>query len=341
MKYLKYPLILALFAFVQLAQATCTMSLITAKSSSYSNNVFTSTFRVDFPQHDLTDICTVDNTNSKSIINLDGTTNNNYNLTDVVVTTYPNGFLTTDTHCWCNNTTGSPTTCNINIYGTNNTKAVSVNNYGVAFKKCFDTPSVYYELTYKWTLRSGTATSVKYCPSLKSTQNGTTTNDGNTLTASGTNCATSLPSTPTCALKVPSYVSLRSVKPVATAGTTLSASKAEVAIQLIDCTNNTGSSKTPRITFSDAGGRTTSCTLQNKAEAAYAAAAEIALFSDAALNTAICLNNTASNNLSYTAIANGSTVASQTKSIWAAITNTNANAVGAVQGSLMVKLDYL
>jgi len=342
----KFFIFWAVLFFAQWSQAGSCLPLTSNQSWSVKNNVLTSVTNITYNGFSNTDVCRVlfnppySNTfNGPSGVAL----TQSPTLKALTVTSANNSFNTSDSTCWCDNATGlnsTNKTCQISgLDAAGNTLAPN----GLLFKSCNPLTNVNFQIKFEYNLPVSTPQFITFCPQAIFTNLKNSAGD----IAQPFDCTKVTSNTPTCALNVPSYVNLPSVKPSTTTSVRPETKKA-IPIQLLNCgTNTAGYTLTPRVSFTDANGPSFGCDLKNMAATNQGGLSAtnnsvVALYFDDSLSNNICLLEYASNTnntLLFAPIADGGSSANQTQTIWAAL-RSGANDVGAISSKVMVKLDY-
>lgn len=342
MNKFKFLILLALTFFAQWSQAGCIPSSIVNNSWSLTNNTLSSLWTVSYSNHSATDTCLTSVTTDgatifRTLVNgsLDATQTVN---TVLGVTTNSNNFNISDSTCWCDNlnTTGSTKTCSLpNITGTQN----SIAKKSLLFRRCTAATNVSYQLQINMTLPSSFPLSLQFCPLA----------DVTSLTPTSATSQQQFPcirvtsKVPTCALNIPSTVTLPTVNALSNSSTLKLATATSISIGLSNCTSTAEFNLTPRVTFTDANGPSLTCDLKNSSVDPNTSKSSIALAFDSSFNNPICLTPypaSTNNTLSFDPIIAGAqTATSQTKNIWAAV-RVGAGDTGVVTSKVTVTLDY-
>ena len=342
MKKFKFLIFIALAFFAQWSQAGCIPSSIVNNAWNLNSNNLSSLWTVSYSNHSASDTCQISiKTDVASIfrtlanLNLDASQTVN---TVLGVTTTSNNFNISDPTCWCDNLnpSGSTKTCSLpNITGTQNTIAKK----SLLFRRCTAATSVSYQLQINVTLPTTFPLSLQFCPLA----------DVTPLTPTSASSQQPFPcirvtsKVPTCALNIPSTVTLPTVNALSNSSALKLQTATSIAIGLSNCTNTAEFNLTPRVTFTDANGPSLTCDLKNSSADTNTRNSSIALAYDSSFNNPICLTPypaSTNNTLSFDPIVAGSLAAtSQTKNIWAAV-RVGAGDTGLVTSKVTVTLDY-
>jgi type 1 fimbria pilin len=341
MNKFKFLILLALTFFAQWSQAGCIPSAVVNNAWSLNNNNLSTLWTVSYSNHSDTDTCQISiNTDGATIFRTlaDGSLNASGTVNTVLgVTTNSNNFNISDSTCWCDNLspTGSTKTCSLpNITSTQNTIAKK----SLLFRRCTTATNVSYQLQINTTLPTSFPLSIKFCP---------LADVANLRTSSSTSqqdfpCVKVTSKIPTCALNIPSTVTLPSVNALSNSNALKLQTATSISIGISNCTNTAEFDMTPRVTFTDANGPSQTCDLKNSSTDVNTSKSSIALAFDSSFNNPICLNAypaSTNNTLSFDPVVAGSAATSQTKNIWAAL-RAGAGDTGEVKSKLTVTLDY-
>jgi hypothetical protein len=340
MNMFKFLILLVFISFAQWSQAGCIPSSIVNNAWSLSNNNLSTLWTVSYSNHSDSDTCQISiNTDGATIFRTltDGSLNASLTVNTVLgVTTNSNYFNISDSTCWCDNLspTGSAKSCSLpNITSTQNTIAKK----SLLFRRCTGATIVSYQLQINTTLPASFPLSIKFCP---------LADVANLRTSSSTSqqdfpCIKVTSKIPTCALNIPSKVTLPTVK--ASSNKTLRLETAtSISIGITNCTNTAEFDMTPRVIFTDANGPSLSCYLINSSTDKNTSKSSILLAFDSSFFNPMCLTSypaSTNNTLTFDPIVVGETAKSQTKNIWAAL-RSDAGDTGLVTSKVTVTLDY-
>ena len=370
MKNFRFLLFLALLVFSKLGLASCYPTLTKAQSYTLSNGVLTSEWLYGYNLTD-TDVCRTEYLTASTYANQrffairpDATPTGSitpYSWTyvgNVSVSTSNNNFDTSSSACWCNNTAQSTqSTCSIpNLTTIQN----SAPPRSLTFKKCSTTSpaTVFFKVKFIYTFSSGQPTeNFEYCPrdTFSNLKNPADLSPiGNEFfgpgTVAGSLCQRVLGNQPTCALNLPYQINLPVVKPSSTIGVNPN-SKTQFDIKLVNCSNTSGNTAYPKVTFTDGNPPSTSCYLNNIASTSQGGPSNtnntvITLAFDSNFSNELCFQDfsTATNNVwKFDPLLNNTTVSVLSKTLWAAVRTSGSNPlleVGAIRSKVIVKLDY-
>lgn len=370
MRNFRFLLFLALLVFSKLSLASCYPTFSKPERYTLSNGVLTSEWMYGYNLSD-TDICRTEYLTTGTFTNQrffairpDATPTGaitSLNLAyvgDVSVSTNNNNFNATNSACWCNNTAqSSQTTCS--VPSLNATQNIAPPR-SLTFKKCsINSPTtVFFKVKYIYTFTAGQPTAnFEYCPR-DTFSNLTDPNDlspNNNLffgagTVAGSLCQRVLGNLPTCALNLPFQINLPVVRP-SSAGGIITDSKKAIEIQLVNCSNTSGNTAFPKVTFTDGNGPSTGCFLNNIASTNQGGPSNtnntvITLAFDSSFSNELCFQDysSATNNvLKFDPLFSNTSTSVLTKTIWAALRINGSNPiaeVGAIRSKVMIKLDY-
>ena len=342
MNKFKFLILLALTFFAQWSQAGCIPSSIVNNAWSLKSNDLSTLWTVSYSNHSDSDRClisiktdgaTVFRTLANVSLSASGTVN-----TVLGVTTNSNNFTVSDSTCWCDNLspTGSTKTCSLPIISSDQN---TIAKKSLLFRRCTAATNVSYQLQINTTLPTSFL-SIQFCP---------LAGVANLRTSSSTSqqdfpfpCVKVTSKIPTCALNVPSTVTLPTVNALSNSSTLKLQTATSISIGISNCTNNAEFNMTPRVTFTDANVPSQTCDLKNSSTDTNTSKSSIALAFDSSFNNPICLNAypaSTNNTLSFDPIVVDSAATSQTKNIWAAL-RAGAGDTGLVTSKLTVTLDY-
>jgi hypothetical protein len=341
MNKFKFLILLTLAFFAQWSQAGCVPSSIVNNAWSLKSNDLSSLWTVSYNNHSDSDRCQISiNTDGATIFktlangSLDGSQTVN---TVLGVTTNSNNFNISDSTCWCDNLNPSGSSKSCSIPGIT-TGQNTIAKKSLLFRRCTTATNVSYQLQINITLPASFPLSIQFCPLA----------DVTTLTPSSVTsqqpfpCIKATSKIPTCALNIPSQVTLPTVNALSNSSSLKLQTATSISIGISNCSNTAEFDMTPRVTFTDANGPTQSCDLKNSSTDPNTSKSSIALAFDSSFNYPICLNAypaSTNNTLSFDKVVVGSVATSQTKNIWAAL-RAGAGDTGLVTSKLTITLDY-
>jgi hypothetical protein len=282
MKNFRFLLFLALLVFSKLGLASCYPTFTKAESYTLSNGVLTSEWLYGYNLADA-DVCRTEYLTTSTYANQrffairpdSSPTGAITSLSwayagDVSVSTNNNNFNSSNSACWCNNTAQSTqTTCSIPSLNTTQNIAPP---RSLTFKKCSTNspPTVFFKVKFTYTFTSGQPTgNFEYCPrdTFSNLTNPSDLSPSNNLffgpgTVAGSLCQRVLGNKPTCALNLPYQVNLPVVRPSSTIGVNPN-SITSFTVNLVNCSNTSGNTAYPKVTFTDGYPPSTSCYLNN------------------------------------------------------------------------------
>lgn len=371
MKNFRFLLLLILLVFSKISFASCYPTFFKPESYTLSSGILTSVWTYGYSLVDA-DVCRTEFLTTSTyanqrffVIRTDANatgaiTPYNWAYTgNISVSTNNNNFNTSNNSvCWCDNTSQSTqSTCSLSNLNTSQNVAPP---RSLTFKKCSPTSpaTVFFKVKYTYTFTSGQPTAnFEYCPrdAFSNLTNSTDLSPNNDLffgagTVAGSLCQRVLGSLPTCALNLPFQVVLPFVRPSSTAGV-IADSKKAIDIQLVNCSNTSGNTAYPKVTFTDSNGPSVGCYLKNTASTSQGGPSNtnntvITLAFDSSFSNELCLQDysSATNNvLKFDALLNNSNSSTLTKTIWAALRISGSDPiaeVGAIRSKVMIKLDY-
>lgn len=370
MKNFRILFFLALLVFSKLSLASCYPTFTKAESYTLSNGVLTSEWLYGYNLTDK-DICRTEYLTTSTYANQrffeirpDSSPTGSITpfawvyVGNVSVSTNNNNFNTSNSACWCNNTTQSTqSTCSITDLNTSQNVAPP---RSLTFKKCSTTSptTLFLKVKFIYTFNSGQPTgNFEYCPrdTFSNLTNSSDLSPSGEIffgpgTVAGSLCQRVLGNKPTCALNLPYQVNLPVVKPSSTNGVNLN-SKTSFNINLINCSNTSGNTAHPKVTFTDSNGPSTGCYLNNIAATKEGGDFNtkntvITLAFDSNFQNELCFqdySSTTNNVLKFDPLLNNTTTSVLSKTLWAAlrISASDPSAeVGAIQSKVMIKLDY-
>jgi hypothetical protein len=370
MKNFRFLFLLIVLVFSKLSFASCYPVYSKPESYTLSGQTFTSVWTYAYNLTD-TDICnavfltTYTSTKERFFVvrsdaSATGTlTPYNWSYSGLVsVSTNSNNFNTANPACWCDKTASTTQdTCSVSGL-TSLQNSVSPNS--LTFKKCSPTSpaTVLFKVKFTYTFTSGKPSSnFEYCPKDTYTNfinRGDVNPNGDRLfgagVVAGSLCQRILGNLPTCALNLPFQVNLPVVNPSSSTGVYANSKKA-IEIKLINCSNTSGNTAFPKVTFTDSNGPSTTCYLNNIASTNLGGPSNtnntvITLAFDSDFSNELCLQDYSSktnNVLKFDPLYNNTSSSILSKTIWAALRTNATNPlaeVGAVRSKVMIKLDY-